>query len=94
MTQYHFLEIYEAGGSVRGQFISNQHYALLRREHERYFNLSNQKVCYLFVVSDHAVPSEVAAEFAQRVANGRVVHHHIDLSQIGRMKLSGKKGRK
>lgn len=92
---YLFVEIYHAEGSIRGSFIDNQYYASLRREHQRYFNLSNGQVCYLLVVSDNTIRNEDAATFAKQIAEGRVVHHHIDFSQInnaitvpGRKKVS------
>lgn len=81
---YKFVEIYYAEGSIRGSFIENQHYTNLRREHQRYFNLSNGKVCYLLVISDNTIRNEDAAVFAKQIASGRVVHHHIDLSQVSR----------
>ena len=82
--RYLFLEIYWAEGSIRGQYIDNTHYFNLRREYPRYFNLSNNQVTYLFVVSADTVSNADAAAFAKNIATGRVVHRHIDLSQIGR----------
>jgi hypothetical protein len=89
--KYIFVEIYHAEGSIRGQFIDNQHYANLRREHERYFNLSNGKVCYLLVISNDTIRHQDAAIFAKQIAEGRVVHHRIDLSQINNANSSSKK---
>lgn len=89
--EYVFVEIYHAEGSIRGQFIDNQHYTNLRREHQRYFNLSNGCVCYLLVVSNDTIRNQDAAIFAKQIAEGRVVHHHIDLSQINNTNSSVKK---
>ena len=81
---YLYLELYKVDGQVYGQFIEWPHFKNLKAEHGRCFTLPGQKTSQVFVVSDHTISDKSAADFIARYQAGRVVHHHIDLSQLGR----------
>jgi len=88
---YLFLELYKVGEQVYGQFIDSEHFARLKQEHGRTFKLPGQKVCQFFVVSNHAIRSEDAIDFIGRIEKGRVVYHHIDLSELTEPRKAKKK---
>lgn len=81
---YLYLELYKVGGDVYGQFIEWSHFKNLKAEHERCFTLRGEKLTQVFVVSNNTIRDQDATDFIDRYQKGRVVHHHIDLSQLGR----------
>ena len=82
--KYLYLELFKVGGQVHGQFIEWSHFNNLKAEHGRCFTLPGQETSQVFVVSDHTIRDQDATNFIDRYQAGRVVHHHIDLSQLGR----------
>jgi len=80
---YIYLELYKVDGQVYGQFIEWPHFKNLKAEDGRCFTLPGQKTTQIFVVSDHTISDTSATQFIARYQAGRVVHRHIDLSQLG-----------
>lgn len=79
---YLFLEIYRVDGQEYAQYIDSAHFNNLKREHGRIFKLPGQKTTQFFVVSDHTIRNEDATRCIERIEKNRVVHIHIDLSEM------------
>lgn len=76
-----FLEIYRCEGLIVGTPIRGTTTYQLRLEYDNCFNFPGKTACFFLVSRDDAIGREDALKFATEVAQGRMVLHHIDLSQ-------------
>jgi len=79
---YLFLQIYRVGNLDYAQYIDSSHFNNLKREYGRCFKLPGQAVTQFFVTVDHAIRNEDAIACIERIEKNRVVHIHIDLSEM------------
>lgn len=77
-----FYEIYRRDGQIYGTPIRSDTTYRLRLEYENCFNLPGQTACFFLVSRDDTIRREEAIVFAQGIATNRLVHIHIDLSQM------------
>lgn len=79
---YLFLEIYRVGGVDYAQYIEALHFNGLKKEYGRCFKLPGQKVTQFFVCCDNTIRHEDIVAVIERIEKNRVVHIHIDLSEM------------
>ena len=76
-----FLEIYRCEGLIVGKPIRGTTTYQLRLQYDNCFNFPGKSACFFLVSRDDTIGREEALKFATDVAQGRMVLHHIDLSQ-------------
>jgi hypothetical protein len=76
-----FLEIYRVGESIYGTPIRGATTYQLRLEYDNCFNFPGKSACFFLVSRDDSIRREDALKFATDIAQGKMVCHHIDLSQ-------------
>ena len=81
-----FYEIYRMNGTIYGTPISGKTTYQLRKDFVGCFDLPGPNHRFFLVTSDDTIVRGDALIFATAVASGKVVRHHIDLSQIGRIR--------
>jgi len=79
---YLFLQIYRVGNLDYAQYIEAKHFNNIKREYGRVFKLPGQETTQFFVVGDNAIRNEDAIALIERIEKNRVVHIHIDLSEM------------
>lgn len=77
-----FYEIYRLDGQIYGTPIRSDTTYRLRLEYENCFNLPGKAACFFLVSRDDTVRREEAITFAASVAANRVIHIHIDFSEM------------
>jgi len=81
-----FYVIYLVNGVVHGYPISGKPTNQLRKEYDHCFDLPGRNHHFFLVTGDDDIRRADAIGFASAIASGKVVRHHIDLSQIGRIR--------
>lgn len=76
-----FLEIYRCGREIFGTPLCIHSAVGLRLEYENCFNFPGTTACFFLVSRDDTIRREEALKFATDIAKGKMVCHHIDLSQ-------------
>lgn len=76
-----FLEIYRVEGVIVGTPIRGTTTYQLRLEYDNCFNFPGKSACFFLVSRDDTIRREEALKFATDIATGKMVLHHIDLSQ-------------
>lgn len=76
-----FLEIYRVGESIYGTPIRGTMTYQLRLEYDNCFNFPGKTACFFLVSRDDSIRRDEALKFATDIAHGKMVMHHIDLSQ-------------
>lgn len=76
-----FYEIYRVSESIYGTPIPTSTTKRLRLEYDSCFNFPGKFACFILVSRDHTIRREEALKFATDIAQGKMVCHHIDLSQ-------------
>lgn len=77
-----FMEIYRVDGVICGKPLRGVTTYQLRLEYENCFNFPGKTACYFLVTGDDTIGREDALKFATEDAQGRLVHIHIDLSEM------------
>jgi len=76
-----FLEIYRCEGMILGTPLRATTTYQLRLEYDNCFNLPGKSACFFLVSRDDTIRRDEALKFATDIATGKMVCHHIDLSQ-------------
>ena len=77
-----FYEIYRRNGLIYGTPIHSDTTYRLRLEYANCFNLPGKTACFFLVSRDDTIRREEAIAFAASAATNRLVHIHIDLSEM------------
>ena len=76
-----FLEIYRCEGMILGTPLRATTTYQCRLEYDNCFNLPGKSACFFLVSRDDTIQRHEAIAFATAIATGKMVLHHIDLSQ-------------
>jgi len=77
-------------GTIYGTPISGKTTHQLRRDFIGCFDLPGRQHHFFLVTSDDTICRPEAITFATAIAQGKVVRHHIDLSQIGKVRKNAR----
>jgi len=85
-----FYAIYRVNGNICGTPIAHKTTNQLRKEYDHCFDIPGRTAHFFLVTSDDTIGRKEAIQFATWVATGKVVRHHIDLSQINPVRKNAK----
>lgn len=77
-----YYEIYRVDGQLYAQDIDNGYFVVLKEQYGRYFAVPRETGTQFFITVDNAIGHEDATALIERIKEDRVVHIHIDLSEM------------